>query len=130
MKIGYEEMIEMKKRGATYQEIAKEIGVSKQRVHQMLITYDKHLKGIRGHGFDIDTIVFKGIYEHFKKDLYESPSSFTLKVMGNDAKNSLPKVRGFITGKSESRFTIRQLQRICEITGMSFEECFERRDLP
>lgn len=123
----YDEMVQMRESGMTYQQIADEFHVSRQWVNKILTTYYRGLKGQRGKGFDIEKIVYKGIYEHFKKNLFESVTSFTNKVY-KKRHNKVSFITDFITGKSNSHLSLSQIQRMCEITGFTFEECFERRD--
>lgn len=123
----YDEMVQMRESGMTYQQIADEFRCSKQWVNYILTHYYRGLKGQRGKGFDIEKIVFKGIYEHFKSNLFESVTSFTDKVY-EKRHNKASLITDFITGKSNSHFSLSQIQRMCEITGTTFEECFERRD--
>lgn len=123
----FNEMMKMRQEGATYQKIADAAGVSKQWVHHRLTGCAPELKYTRGHGFNIEKIVYKGIYEHFKNDVHESVTSFTKKIYGHDVKN-IPTVRLFITGKSNTRFTITQIKRICETVGKPFEEVFAERE--
>lgn len=127
-KPAYDEMLEMRNKGFTYTQIAEEFGVTKQWVNKILTTYYKGLKGQRGKGFDIEKIVYKGIYEHFKKNLFESVTSFTDKVY-EKGHNKVRFITDFITGESNSHLSLPQIQRMCEITGTTFEECFKRRDV-
>lgn len=127
MKERKDEILEMRKNGATFQEIADSFGVSKQRVNEV---FHKQTHGrwkrMRGHGFDIETIVYKGLYEHFKNNVFESVTSFSKKVYGHS--NTIPLLRKFIKGELDSHFSITQIKKMCEITGKSFEELFEKRD--
>lgn len=128
MKTNYEEfikMIEMRKKGASYAEIGKAFGVSRQAVASRL-TYKR--KNEKRYGFNIDTIIYRGIYEHFEKDRFETITSFAHKTYVNTGGAAINTIRNFITGVHNSRLTLQQIQRICEITGMSFEETFEVRD--
>ena len=127
-KMSHRQMLQMRLNGATYQEIADASGLSKQRVHMLLTTYAPELKGVRGNGFNIETIVYKGIYEYFKKNETESLSSFAMKVFGYTTKDNIPSMRKFIIGECNSRYNIPQMQKICELVGMPFEKVFERRD--
>ena len=127
-KPAYDEMVQMRESGMTYQQIADEFRCSRQWVNKILTTYYRGLKGQRGKGFDIETIVYKGIYEHFKKNLFESVTSFTNKVYGGRC-NYIEKMGNFITGKNNTEYKLVYIQRMCEITGFTFEECFERRDV-
>ena len=120
-------MVQMRLEGYTYQEIADELGVSRQCVHEKLTKYDKKLLGMRGKGFDINTIIYKGFYEHFRDDDYESLTSFAHKVSGN-ANHPLSKLRNFLTGEhKDARFSVPQIKRMMEVTGKSFDELFELR---
>jgi transcriptional regulator len=56
MKIRKEKMIELRKQGMTYEEIAKEVGTSRQRVYQIIGgNYRRHRK------FKEDEIVYAGL---------------------------------------------------------------------
>lgn len=121
------EILELRKNGATYQEIADATGYTKQWINMVILKLAPELKGTRGNGFDIETIVYKGIYEHFRSDLYESITSFTKKVLGHTSNKSTSTMRDFIIGEHNSRFSITQIKKMCDITGKTFEELFERR---
>ena len=121
-------LIDMRENGATYQEIADAVGMSKQRVNKIIAKNAPELKCIRGHHFDIEQIVYKGIYDHFKNNPHESLASFIKKLYGyygNEAK----KIKGFITGTSnKTLYTVPQIQKMCEVTGKTFEELFALRE--
>ena len=121
------QMVQKRLEGYTFQEIADELGVSRQCVHEKLTKYDKKLLGMRGKGFDINTIIYKGFYEHFRDDDYESLTSFMKKIFGNHSKY-LGKLRNFLTGEhKDARFSVPQIKRMMEVTGKSFDELFELR---
>ena len=121
------EMMKMRLEGATYQEIADKCGVSKQDVHERVNNYYKRvIGGHRGHKLNCDEIIYKGIYEHFLDNPKESVSSFSKKLYGDTAQCN--KIRQFIKGETESRFTIQQISKMCEIVGKPFEEVFVERE--
>lgn len=121
-------LIDMRENGATYQEIADAVGISKQRVHQIMLKNFPEMKGMRRNHFDIERIIYKGIYDYFKSHPYESLASFIRKIYGHYG-NEAKKIKGFITGASNKTFyTVSQIQRMCEITGSSFEELFALRE--
>lgn len=122
----WEEICQMRLEGATFQEIADEVGVSKQCVNKIFNKQYRRLKGMRGYGFRVDSIVYKGIYEHFKDNPFETISSFTEKIYGYVG-NKPQTIKGLITGKRETLLAIPRIQKMCEITGKTFEELFERR---
>ena len=129
MKERINEILEMRKNGATFQQIADSFGVSKQCVNAAFNAQTHgRWKRMRGHGFDIETIAYKGLYEHFKNNICETVTSFSTKIYGHSSNNSIPKLRKFIIGDTDSHFSITHIKKMCEITGKSFEELFERRD--
>ena len=128
LKMTNKEMLEMRMNGATLQEIADVDGITKQAVQKRLKLYAKRLTGIRGQGFDISTIRYQGVYEYFKTNLEESLHSFCLKLCGDGNYSNIATMRNFLTGKSESRFNIAQIKRMCEICGKPFEEVFKERE--
>ena len=122
----WEKIRKMRMEGYTFQEIADELGISKQCVNEIFNKQFRRLKGMRGRGFKIDTIVYKGIYEHFRDNPFESPSSFTKKIYGYVGCKT-PVIKRLITGEKETQLTIPRIQKMCEVTGKTFEELFERR---
>lgn len=124
------EMFEMRKGGATYQAIADKCGISKQAVYQKIYSYTRKLNGIRGKGFDINKIVYQGLYDWFNENMGESISSVCEKVFkSTNEKNYILKFRYFVIGKHDSAFKVEHLKKLCEVTGKSFEELFKRRDV-
>ena len=123
------EMFEMRKSGATYQEIADLCGTSKQAVYSRLRYYVRKVNGIRGKGFDINQILYQGLYDWFNENMGESVSSLCEQVFDGNSGNYTHKFRYFIIGKHDSSFKVGHLKKLCEVTGKSFEELFERRDV-
>lgn len=128
MRLSYEQMHEMRMAGKTYTEIGKACGLTRQRVNYILTHYDEALKGMRGRGFDVETIVYKGLYEHFKNNMYESVTTFTRKVYGHTSESSIPTMRSLLIGEYHSRFSVPLIKKMCEVTGKTFEELFELRE--
>lgn len=123
------EMFQLREQGKTYQEIADEIGASRQGVHQAITNYTKRvLTSYRGKGFYLENIKYKGIFEYFLENEEETVSGFTKKLYDTPYTGNTSKVRGFITGKIESYFTIEQIKRICDVVGKPFEEVFKERE--
>ena len=122
------EMYEMWERGITYQKIADEAGITKQAVYQRLLYYRHKIIGFRGKGFNINTIVYQGIYDWFKENFDASLYSLVYKVFGHSDGATMTRFRYFLIGKHDSHFKIEHIKRLCEITGKPFEEVFKRRD--
>lgn len=119
------EMLEMRMNGATYQEIANAFGMSKQCAHQIISNYCRALSGIRGQGFDVRNIKYEGLRSYFLENYNETLSSFTEKILGANTNSKVPTMRNFLTGKHATRFSIEQIERICEVVGEPFEEVFK-----
>lgn len=128
------EIVTMRMDGKTFQEIAEFYGVSRQAVHEKFNSYLKILDGERGKSvngkrFNINTIPYKGLYEYFERNDNESICSFCEKILGREPSNFVSKMRCFLTGKSDSHFTIAQINSMCRVVGKPFEEVFEEREV-
>lgn len=104
--------------GHTYQEIADKLGVTRQCIHQMLGADRRSKVALNDKGF---------IYPNLMKWMIENgvPIYDLYKKMGytsSDSSKVYKRLRGDI------RFTICDIRKILEITGMSFEECFSLKE--
>ena len=111
--------IEMRDNGATYEEIGKHFGVSKQRVHTALGSFKKNAS-------IYTKIRYKGLKRWFK----ETDTSFSgfAKLVGTNSSSAyVRKIQNWLTegGERERTFTIEQVKKMLEVTGMTFEELFE-----
>ena len=121
-----QKMIEMRNEGHTYQEIADVFGISKQAVHNYIKKAKEcHLRRDK----ECEKIVFQGIYDFFKAEPKMNYTTFTSMIYdcGISRKNVV-KTSRFITGKTESYLRLKDILRICEICGTSFEDTFKRRE--
>lgn len=123
MKVHRDTAIRMRYDGYTYQEIAERYGTSRQWIQQMLAGTKT-----RKSGAIFDNIPYKGLYTLF----FENEKLSIPKLAGMiwehpiAAHNQI--LRNLLEGEREPKFTLSELQRICDICGMTFEETFERRD--
>lgn len=123
------EKADMRKDGATYQQIADACGISRQAVQQQVSEFEKRRTyGIRGRQWYINNIRYKGIYDHFNNNAQESLSSFSRAIYGYTA-SRVAITRNFLCNGSETKFTINQIKRICKRCGKSFEEVFAERNI-
>lgn len=123
------EMVMLHAEGMTFQKIADIAGISRQRVHQRVSTYVEGAIPRRNRSFDISKIKYKGIYEYFVNDPYESLTSFTVKLGYSVSGGSpLHHVRNMLYG-ANSHFPINTIKRICDVVGKPFEEVFAERDI-
>ena len=84
-----QEMIEMRKNGATYQEIADMCGTSRQNIHEAVKRYEKKIvQGRRGRKFSYKKIKYKGIYEYFKNNEDMCISDFAQMIYCNSHCNN------------------------------------------
>lgn len=116
-------MRELRNNGCTYQAIAEKFGCTKQ--------YVSHLIGQRSrkNSVEIESIVYDGIYQVFRRDHKMTFGKFATIVYGWERPDSaaVEKIRRFICGQGESRLTLSQINNICYCTGLSYENTFRRR---
>jgi DNA-binding XRE family transcriptional regulator len=120
------EMLEMRTRGATLQEIADKYGVTRQAIHITLKNYTDRLSGKR-FGLDVNKIIYKGIADYFLAHPDESMSSFSRKIFGCGEGIRPRDLRKNMFGEHEMYLSINQIKKICEVVGKPFEEVFELR---
>lgn len=114
--------IEMRKEGFSFRAIAKEIGYTPQNICHQLMTL-----GIeRGVVKNIKTIIYKGLANWMIENEI-SINALSLKIYDKyyNAKCDVlaKKLRG------ERNLYIGEIKKILEVTGMTFEECFEEREV-
>ena len=118
----------MRKSGMTYKEIHEETGINLQSLYVRIKKYENGANRIRGWGFDIERIVYKGLYEYFVANPYESLTSFAKTVAMPMTGHYIEKIKNLLTGEHNSYFSIEQIKKICEVVGKPFEEVFEERE--
>ena len=123
-----QEIYEMYQKGYTYREIGELCGISKQAIHQRLYLFQRKLNGIRGHNFDINKIVYQGIYDWFNEHYDENISSLSAKLYASTNASRYEALRRFLIGENDTFFSIKRIKKLCEVIGKPFEEVFKRRD--
>ncbi len=120
------EMLKLRLEGRTLQEISELSGLSVQVVSKKIKKSAENIAtGNRGKKFNIEQIIYKGIYDYFQNNYNETISGFCQKIFGKSYKIEV--IRGFLYGTHDSRFTVEQIKRICEVVGDSFENVFKVR---
>lgn len=120
--ISTKEVFEMRKAGMTYKAIADRYGVSRQYIQQVApasVARKSHA--------EIETIPYKGIYQFLKENPRLSLVGFYRAITGGAYRNSTERVRNVIHGREDCRLSITEIRRLLEITGMTFDELFEKR---
>ena len=113
-----QQMIDMKNSGKTYQDIADEFGVSRQRVFQMIGSGDpKFFRYISTKG-----CIYKGVRKYMN-DNKISMAELVRKLYGNYVPRNFYSVRNKLSGVTD--ITKKHIDKILEITGLTYEEAFE-----
>ena len=113
------QMLEMKKNGATYDEIGKAFNVSKQRVAQII--GDE----VKGHFKLITPNVC--IYPNLRKWMNDNritKSELTRRFYGNTTPNNIVAVGNFLRGTTKA-VTKKHIDKYIAITGLTYEQLFE-----
>lgn len=113
-----EEMVRMRQNGATYAEIAKRFGVSKQRVSMILGQAD----GAKFKPFTPERCVYP-ILRKWPNDNKVSVAELTRRMYGNASANNHKYVRVILRGCSKD---IRKptIDKLIKATGLKYEQLF------
>lgn len=116
--------VEMRLNGATLEEVANEFGCSKQNIQQ---EFKKIYESLTSNKCQkISRVIYKGI-ANWLLDNGKSVSSLAAMVYDNYSPRKgtwfFEKMRG------ERVLNIQEIKKILEVTGMTFEECFEEREV-
>lgn len=112
--------------GLSFTDIADKCGISKQAVQQDVKRYALYISGKRGRRFNINTIVYQGIYDYFLDHPQETLLSLTKKLKIND-QNGFVNFRRFITGQNDVKVKISLIKKVCDVICKPFEEVFVER---
>jgi predicted transcriptional regulator len=110
---------EMRENGATYEEIAKAFGVTRQAVAAAIGKIRKFPKMY-------DEIPYKGLYDFFKENSRIEINSFCWKALKINDKSCYERYRRLLHGE-DVKLSISEIKKIIAYTGKSFEELFAER---
>lgn len=115
------EAYSMRLDGATFQQIADKFGVTKQFIQQSLFPSDnRKVRASNG-----SMCIYAGLAQ-FIDDHHVTQRKLG-KLLGiKYVESSTTRVRKRLTGKTP--FTINEIYKILEFTGMTFEECFALKE--
>lgn len=124
-KIKYEnrkkQMQELRNKGFSYEEIGKIMGISHQRVHQIIGKGNKALfRPIKPTG-----CVFDGIRQWMNENQI-SISELVRIIYGNTCPENYNRIRSYLTARNDIRKTL--IDKILSITNLTYEEAFKRSD--
>lgn len=114
---------QMRRDGATYQEIGDVFGVSRERVRQVL----KNQVRLRKSSTDMEKIVYEGVYNWLMENPRMTFPAFAQLMLGYGGQNATNLVRNFLHGKN-CRINKQSYDRLIAKTGMTYEELFKLRD--
>lgn len=115
MKIRKERMIELRKQGMTYEEIAKEVGMSRQRVYQIIGgNYRRHRK------FKEDEIVYAGL-RNWMNEHDMGWAQLVRSIYGYYHPELYVRVKSVMSGKNCRKDYI---DRVLFATGLTYEQAF------
>lgn len=118
-----QQMIEMRRQGATYREIGLRFDISKQRVHQIIGKLRKRKDDV-----DLEEIIYEGVYQMFANDEYMTYHRFSTIAYGKSTSSKqADEFRLFLIGKREKALKIKWINNILKYTGKSYEEVFKLR---
>lgn len=117
-----EHMIALRKQGKTYEEIAKQYGVSRQHIHKLI---GKHR--IRKNSVDIEQIAYEGIYRLFADDQTMTFAKLATIMFGRKENNYRMLATRFSHGSAEVRLTVQNIKNLCDYIGEPFEYVFGAR---
>ena len=114
-----DELLQMRNEGKTYEEIAKEFGVTRQAVWG-------YLGQKRRNQSIYDNIPFQGLYEIFRDNPGLTINRFVLQALHKNDKTTQARYWNLLTRK-EAAFKISEIKKILEHTGLTFEQLFAER---
>lgn len=115
--------IVLREEGKTYQEIGDIFGISKQAVERSIKNAEIKFNGrMRKSNVNIEEIIYKGIYQIFKKDSQITVSKLS-KILGHERTT----VNNFLKNKN-TRISIDAIKKLIAYSGMTFDELFELRE--
>lgn len=115
------QLIELRKKGATYRELSELFGISYQRVHQLIGKYDgRYFRTITK-----DICVYDAIRNWLNENRV-SVAEVTRRMYGNTTHCNYERTKGRLNGTIE--LTKTYIDKILSITNLTYEEAFKRSD--
>ena len=120
-------MLIMHSEGMTYQEIADEFGITRQRAQQAVSALYRRNGGNVRFKKSVESIVYPKIREYFCNNPKMTYTGFCRRAFGRTDHNFVCKIERAFRGYG-ARFTVVQINQICAEIGKPFEEVFARND--
>ena len=118
-----EKAAQMRRDGATYQEIGEYFGVSRQRIEQIL----KGKVKARKCSTDMERIPYEGLYNWLMDNPKVTYPTLAKIVLGNGENKSTNQITNLLHGRN-SLISKRAYDRLIAATGMTYEQLFKLRE--
>ena len=123
-KIDFEIANKMRAEGASYDEIGKRFGVTKQRACAYFNSSRFDGRRKRKGSKVYEEIIYKGLSEWVNSNDKITISSLSHLIFGKGGKAERAQVNNLLSGKNV-KLSIPQIARLVSASGMSFEQLFE-----
>lgn len=123
-KVNFEIANEMRANGATYEETSKTFGVSKQAVWQTMNRPEFAKERKRKNCKLYSNVYYKGLADWLAKDEKLTAGKIAKILYEHQGTAEVNRIHRMIQGR-DVRFTINQIKKMLEASGMTFEQMFE-----
>lgn len=121
--IDREKAAQMRRDGASYEEIGKVFGVSRERVRQVL----KNQVRCRKYTTDMEKIAYEGLYNWLMDNQKVTFPALSYIMFGKRGTGHGNLMLNFVQGKNV-KITKQSIDRLIAKTGMSYEQLFKLRE--
>lgn len=123
--IDLEVAVQMRREGATFEEIGHRFGVTRQQAYQHL----KRHCHTRKNSALMESIPYKGIYDYLMSNPRMTFPGLTYAMLGVQDKASQSRVARFVSGSSNAQLPKRAIDNLIKLTGLRYEELFAEREV-
>jgi transposase len=105
-------MFEMRLDGLSYEEIGKKVGLSRQRVHQIICVSETKRTS------NLDYVIYPGLKKWMKENSINATALQRMMYQTSNTCRAKQKLSG------EVKFNIHDIKKIIKVSGLTFEELF------
>lgn len=114
------QMFAMKVDGHSLEEIGKEYGITRERVHQVLSSIISHRPAVKR---GVDRIIYPNIAKWMRENDV-TISDLVVKLGYKFSYAAVAKLSSQLNGSAKLGFRMDEIRKILDVTGMKFEEAF------
>ncbi len=115
--------VQMRRDGATLQEIGDVFGVTRERIRQVLVKQPRARKC----STDLEKIVYEGLYNYMMDNPKMTFTSLAMVMLNNGGNAASNKIQRFAHGKN-CVISKKAYDRLIKKTGMTYEQLFKLRE--